>query len=102
FYIRTGKSLAVTSTEIVVRLRQKPSPFPTAAPLSNYFRFRITPRLTLAFGLTTMDDADQMIGKRSELVASRQPGADERAAYERVLSDALVGDATLFARMDYV
>ncbi len=49
-----------------------------------------------------MDDADQMIGQRAELVASRQPGADERAAYERVLSDALEGDATLFARMDYV
>ena len=43
-----------------------------------------------------------MIGERAELVASRQPGADEMAAYERVLSDALEGDATLFARMDYV
>ena len=43
-----------------------------------------------------------MIGQRAELVASRQPGADERAAYERVLTDALEGDATLFARMDYV
>ena len=35
-------------------------------------------------------------------MASRQPGADDRAAYERVLTDALAGDATLFARMDYV
>ena len=43
-----------------------------------------------------------MIGQRTELVASRQPGADEMAAYERVLGDALAGDATLFARMDYV
>jgi glucose-6-phosphate 1-dehydrogenase len=49
-----------------------------------------------------MDEADQMIGQRTELVASRQPGADEKAAYERVLTDALEGDATLFARMDYV
>jgi glucose-6-phosphate 1-dehydrogenase len=49
-----------------------------------------------------MDEADQMIGQRTELVASRRPGADEKAAYERVLSDALAGDATLFARMDYV
>src|SRR6185436_63370 len=46
--------------------------------------------------------ADQMIGRGVELVASREPGADERAAYERVLTDALEGDATLFARMDYV
>ena len=76
--------------------------FPTAAPLPNYFRFRIMPRQTIAFGVTAMDEADQMIGQRAELVASRQPGADEKAAYERVLSDALEGDATLFARMDYV
>ena len=102
FYIRTGKCLPVTSTEIVIRLRQPPTVFPTAARRPNYFRFRILPRQTLAFGVTVMDEADQMIGRRAELVASRQPGADERAAYERVLSDALAGDAALFARMDYV
>ena len=43
-----------------------------------------------------------MIGQRAELVASRQPGAEEMAAYERVLGDALEGDPALFARMDYV
>ena len=102
FYIRTGKSLPVTSTEVVVRLRRPPTVFPTAAPLSNYFRFRIVPRQTIAFGVTVMDAADRMIGQRTELVASREPGAEERAAYERVLGDALEGDATLFARMDYV
>jgi len=104
FYIRTGKCLPVTSTEVVMRLRRPPTAvlFPNAAPLSNYFRFKIIPRQTLAFGVTGMDEADQMTGQRAELVASRQPGADERAAYDRVLSDALEGDATLFARMDYV
>jgi glucose-6-phosphate 1-dehydrogenase len=102
FYIRTGKCLPVTCTEVLVRLRRPPTVFPTAAPRPNYFRFRIVPRLTIAFGVTAMDDADQMIGQRAELVASRQPGADEKAAYERVLGDALEGDATLFARMDYV
>jgi len=104
FYIRTGKCLPVTTTEVVMRLRRPPTAvlFPNAAPLPNYFRFKIIPRQTLAFGVTTMDEADQMIGQRAELVASRQPGADEKAAYDRVLSDALAGDATLFARMDYV
>ena len=92
----------MTSTEVVVRLRQPPRVYPNAAPLSNYFRFKIIPRQTIAFGVTTMDAADQMVGQRAELVASRQPGADDRAAYERVLGDALEGDATLFARMDYV
>ena len=102
FYIRTGKCLPVTCTEVIVRLRRPPVVFPTAAPLSNYFRFRIIPRQTVAFGVTAMDDADQLIGQRVELVASRQPGPDEMTAYDRVLSDALEGDAALFARMDYV
>ena len=104
FYIRTGKCLPVTATEVVVRLRQAPtaSLFPRATPLPNYFRFRILPRQTMAFGITVMDEADQMIGQRAELVASRSPGGDERAAYERVLTDGIQGDATLFARMDYV
>ena len=102
FYIRAGKNLPVTATEIVLRLRQPRTLFPSALPLPNYFRFQIMPRQTVAFGVTAMDDADQMIGRRAEVVASRQPGADERAAYERVLGDAIEGDATLFARMDYV
>ena len=76
FYIRAGKCLPVTPTEVVVRLRRPPTVlFPTAAPLPNYFRFRIVPRQTIAFGVTAMDEADQMVGQRAELVASRQPGA---------------------------
>jgi glucose-6-phosphate 1-dehydrogenase len=102
FYIRTGKCLPVTCTEVLIRLRQPPRVYPTLIPRSNYFRFRIIPRQTVALGVTGMDDADQMIGQRTELVASRQPGGDEKAAYERVLTDAIDGDATLFARMDYV
>ena len=102
FYIRAGKSLPVTRTEIVARLRLPPTVYPTAAPLPNYFRFLIHPGVAAAFGLTAMDAADQMIGQRAELVASRDVGDDEMAAYERVLTDALEGDPELFARMDYV
>lgn len=43
-----------------------------------------------------------MIGRNVEMVASRHPQPDEMDAYERVLGDAMVGDATLFARQDYV
>ena len=102
FYIRAGKCLPVTCTEVVVRLRRPPSVFPTSAQSSNYFRFRFIPERTIAFGVTVMDAADKMIGEPVELEASRHPGADEMAAYERVLGEALEGDATLFARMDYV
>ena len=55
FYIRAGKSLPVTCTEILVRLRRPPTVFPTCTPAPNYFRFRISPDVTIAFGLTVMD-----------------------------------------------
>jgi glucose-6-phosphate 1-dehydrogenase len=102
FYIRAGKSLPVTCTEVVVRLRRPPTVFPTSSPLPNYFRFRISPEVTDAFGLTVMDPEEKMIGQSVELLASHHPGAGEMDAYERVLGDAMEGDATLFAREDYV
>jgi glucose-6-phosphate 1-dehydrogenase len=102
FYIRAGKSLPVTCTEIVVRLRRPPTVFPTCTPARNYFRFRISPDVTDAIGLTTMDPGEKMIGQSVELLATHHPGAGEMDAYERVLGDAMAGDATLFAREDYV
>jgi glucose-6-phosphate 1-dehydrogenase len=102
FYIRAGKSLPVTCTEIVVRLREPPIVFPTCCRARNYFRFRVSPNVTAAFGLTVMDQQEKMIGEQTELLASHYPGAEEMDAYERVLGDAMMGDATLFAREDYV
>jgi len=102
FYIRAGKSLPVTCTEVVVRLRQPPTVFPRCAPAPNYFRFRISPNVSAAFGLTVMDKEETMIGQQVELLASQHPDAEEMDAYERVLGDAMDGDAALFAREDYV
>jgi len=102
FYIRAGKSLPVTCTEILVRLRRPPRVFETCSPASNYFRFRINPDNTIALGLTAMDREEKMIGQQGELLASQHPGSSEMDAYERVLGDAMAGDATLFAREDYV
>ena len=102
FYIRAGKSLPVTCTEIVVRLRRPPIVFPTCSRAPNYFRFRLSPHVTAAFGLTVMDQQEKMIGEQVELLASHYPGGEETDAYERVLGDAMKGDATLFAREDYV
>jgi len=102
FYIRAGKSLPVTCTEIVVRLREPPVVFPTCCRAPNYFRFRVSPNVAAAFGLTVMDQQEKMIGEQVELLASHYPGAEEMDAYERVLGDAMAGDATLFAREDYV
>jgi glucose-6-phosphate 1-dehydrogenase len=102
FYIRAGKSLPVTCTEVLVLLRRPPIVFPSCSPAPNYFRFRISPEVTSAFGVTVMDPAEQMIGQPLELLASHHPGGEEMNAYERVLGDAMAGDATLFAREDYV
>jgi glucose-6-phosphate 1-dehydrogenase len=102
FYIRAGKSLPVTCTEAIVRLRQPPVLYSTCCSTSNYLRFRISPDVSIALGATVMDAEERMIGRPTELVASRQVGAGGMDAYERVLGDALDGDATLFAREDYV
>ena len=102
FYIRAGKSLPVTCTELLVRMRRPPVVFPTCSPASNYFRFRISPDVTGAFGLTVMDLEEKMVGQQVELAASRQPTPEDVDAYERVLGDAMTGDRSLFAREDYV
>jgi glucose-6-phosphate 1-dehydrogenase len=101
FYIRAGKLLPVTCTEIVARLRRPPAIL-YESPGANYLRFRISPAIEAAIGLNVMGSQETGIGQTAELIASRHPGADERDAYERVLSDALIGDRTLFAREDYV
>jgi glucose-6-phosphate 1-dehydrogenase len=100
FFIRSGKLLETTCTEIVVRLRRPPSVFPGRST-SNYLRIRINPDNEAAIGLNVMD-AEEKSDETVELLAHRVPGSNERDAYERVLSDALAGDRTLFAREDYV
>jgi glucose-6-phosphate 1-dehydrogenase len=102
FYIRAGKLMPVTCTEVIVRLRQPPVLFSTCCSGPNYLRFRISPEVTIALGATVMDPEERMIGRPAELLASHQPGAGEMDAYERVLGDAMAGDATLFGREDYV
>jgi glucose-6-phosphate 1-dehydrogenase len=102
FYIRAGKSLPVTCTEITLRLRQPPTMFRDYDLESNYCRFRISPDIVLAFGLNGISPENESVCQSRELLAGRHPAADEMDAYERVLGDAMAGDATLFAREDYV
>ncbi|HXS91406.1 MAG TPA: glucose-6-phosphate dehydrogenase [Steroidobacteraceae bacterium] len=101
FFIRAGKSLPVTCTEVYARLRRPPALFP-ARPAPNYLRFRISPVVELAMGVNVMDPEDKGEGTRTELLASRAPGSNDIDAYERVLTDAMEGDRTLFAREDYI
>jgi glucose-6-phosphate 1-dehydrogenase len=102
FYIRAGKSLPVTCTEILGRFRKPPAILPASALKENHMRFRISPDVAIAIGMTVMAPGDDMTGLTAEMLASRHPTAEEMDAYERVLGDAMEGDATLFARQDYV
>jgi glucose-6-phosphate 1-dehydrogenase len=102
FYIRAGKNLPVTSTEALARFRKPPTVIPDSALSPNHLRFRISPEMTIAMGATVLAPSGLMKGENVEMVASRRPRPEEMEAYERVLGDAMAGDATLFAREDYV
>jgi glucose-6-phosphate 1-dehydrogenase len=101
FYIRAGKSLPVTCTEVIARLRCPPKLFsiPTEP---NHVRFRIGPDVEFGIGLNVMDPLVKGDSDPLELLASRRPGNNEVDAYERVLTDAMSGDRLLFAREDYI
>jgi len=102
FYIRAGKNLPVTCTEVLGRFRKPPTVIRESALSQNHLRFRISPEMTIAVGTIVMAPGEVMKGETVEMVASRHPRPDEMEAYERVLGDAMAGDATLFAREDYV
>src|SRR6266853_1760818 len=102
FYIRAGKHLPVTCTEVVVRLRQPPTMFHGFDLEPNYCRFRISPDMTIAIGANVIAPGTETQSETAEMLGTRLPRADEMDAYERVLGDAMHGDATLFAREDYV
>jgi len=69
---------------------------------SNYFRFRISPDNSIAFGLNFAAPGEEAVGVSTEITGCREPSPDHMDAYERVLGDAMAGDAALFAREDYV
>ncbi len=102
FYIRAGKCLPVTCTEVVVRLRQPPTMYEGYDLKPNYCRLRISPDVAIAVGTNVIAEGQETVSTCLEMLAIRHPRADEMDAYERVLGDAMEGDPTLFAREDYV
>jgi glucose-6-phosphate 1-dehydrogenase len=102
FYIRAGKCLPLTATEVLVKLRQPPSVFSEIAPPPNHFRFRVTPDLMIAVGALVKKAGDQTEGQQVELVISQESDPAEMGAYEELLFDAMRGNAARFARQDYV
>lgn len=101
FYLRAGKCLPITYTEIVVQLRRPAALYQNLHLKQNALRLRISPEILFALGMNVLGPDEQKPGQPVEMVACRQHSADEPSAYERVLGDAMKGDATLFARQDY-
>jgi glucose-6-phosphate 1-dehydrogenase len=103
FYIRAGKNLPLTCMEVIARLRRPPTTNYTEPDVpQNYIRFRISPEMTVAMAVSVTSPNGEGKREEVELVATRHPRSNEMEAYERVLTDAIAGDATLFARQDYV
>ena len=102
FFIRAGKNLPVTCTEIVARFRKPPSLIPAEALKANHLRLRLNPEVTIAMGMMVMTPGEEIAAETAEMLASHSHAAGEMDAYERVLGAAMEGDATLFAREDYV
>jgi glucose-6-phosphate 1-dehydrogenase len=103
FYIRAGKCLPVTCTEVVGRFRKPPTIVPSEDLTENHLRLRVNPDVIIAMGMTVMGPGEErVVGEATEMVASEHPGPAEMDAYERLLGAAMEGDATLFARQDYV
>jgi glucose-6-phosphate 1-dehydrogenase len=104
FYVRAGKNLKVTATEVLAEFKLPPQVvFNEAAPsLGNYVRFRLGPNVAIAVGARAKRPGEGMAGQPVELSVVQQPLEGAVGDYERLLGDTIVGDATLFARQDVV
>jgi len=105
WYLRSGKYLPETATEVIVELKQPPQRlFADSVPKSgrqNYFRFRLSPDSALALAARVKLAGEEFIGVQRELyLLEDQPG--EETPYERLLGDAMDGNGALFTREDAV
>jgi glucose-6-phosphate 1-dehydrogenase len=103
FYVRTGKCLPVTATEVLVEMKRPPlSVFREAQPPdADYLRFRLSPDMSISLGARAKKPGEAMAGEAVELVASHQSGT-EQPPYLRLIGDAIRGDQSLFSREDSV
>jgi glucose-6-phosphate 1-dehydrogenase len=103
FFIRAGKCLPVTATEVLVELKEPP--FDVFAERGkrhpNHLRFRLTPDMSISLGARAKQPGEEMVGEEVELYASHESG-DELPPYQRLIGDASSGDPMLFAREDTV
>jgi glucose-6-phosphate 1-dehydrogenase len=103
FFIRAGKCLPVTATEVIVDFKRPPRETfgETVSGLGDHLRLRLSPEVLIALGMRAKLPGEHMVGEDVELIASHQSGS-EMAPYERLLGDALKGDQSLFANEEAV
>jgi glucose-6-phosphate 1-dehydrogenase len=102
FYIRAGKCMPVTTTEILVELKRPPLALFDEEPLqANYYRFRLSPEVVISEGARVKLPGEEMRGEAVELVARHRPQR-EKLPYQRLFADAIRGDASLFTSADSV
>jgi glucose-6-phosphate 1-dehydrogenase len=101
FFIRAGKCMPTSTTEVLVSLKRPP--LRRVGPEeTNYLRFRLSPDVIIALGARIKKAGEHMVSEPTELKVVHQADVEEMDAYERLLGDAMAGDATLFARQDSV
>jgi len=105
WYLRSGKYLAETATEVFVELKPPPQRlFADSAPTTgwpNYLRFQLSPNSAIALAARVKRPGKEFVGDQRELyLIEEQPG--EESPYERLLSDAMAGNGALFTREDAV
>jgi len=103
FYLRAGKCLPITATEVIVNLKPPPLPIfgPHQSKIPNYYRFRLSPEVVIGTGAAVKQIGEEMSGEAVELTV-RHESRIEKSPYERLLSNAIEGDESLFTRDDSV
>jgi glucose-6-phosphate 1-dehydrogenase len=102
FYIRAGKLLPVTATEVIAKFRQTPPVFSEDVTPQNYVRFRVSPIPETAIGGSVKQAGERLLGCMTELAVNQDCGTENLLPYEELLQDAMQGNQTWFAREDYV
>jgi glucose-6-phosphate 1-dehydrogenase len=108
FYLRTGKCLDRTSTQVIVEFHRPPRPLfrspDDQLPHANHFVFRLKPDEGLSLSVQIKEAGPHLVSAPVDLDYSYDEHREtqDEMAYERLLGDALEGDPSLFARADAI
>ncbi len=105
WYLRSGKYMATTATEVLVELKPAPQRlFADSLPKhgrANYLRFRLSPDAVIALATRVKTPGEEFVGQQQELFLCEELTGQEKP-YERLLGDAMHGNGALFTRQDAV